>query len=423
MSRFLSWAAGALMVTALSAIALPKLYAMVFEPKIAPTHMFYSPVAETFIFREHAGNHDFSYLSAAGDSFDRREFETLLPFIYYKNMDLWGLLPIEIDGRSFDRETIRDARQVFELKAREIVDRQPGIPVYALLNADPGQAGLVFPTDVFRMEEGRMAFLNVDVNRSDPALTESFTGALTEAGFVFPARLVAGRQTILKPFDAGVFLIDATGAVFHLWRTGDTPHVVRTPIPTDLDIRHIKITENTKREILGLVLTRDDRLFLLSMPDYELIDLPVEGYVPDSMNYKLLLNPVQATAVYGDRSQIHAVAMTRDFAPFADYSRPMPGTTNTMQARIADALFPFTLSLGENNGPYLAWQVTWNGPVALIGIALSLVLFVALAVYRQASLRQALAPGLLVALTGPFGLLAAIAVPWPVWPWARRHRA
>ncbi len=210
-SRFLSWLSLSLLTVALAAIVLPMVYAIAYSPKVAPTHMFYSPVKQDFVFREHRGHHDFTYATASGETFDRRAFETSLPFIYYKNMDIWGLLPVEIGGQSFDLETIRDARQVFELKSREVEDRHPSVPVYALLNSDPDKAGLSFPEDVFRMMADRMEFVNVDVNRVDPELTERFTAALTAEGFAFPARLVAGKQTILKPSTKGSSLLMPVG--------------------------------------------------------------------------------------------------------------------------------------------------------------------------------------------------------------------
>lgn len=413
MMRLITWVASAVLVTALAALALPRLYAIAFAPQIAPTYLFYSPVSQEFIYREHHGNHDFRYASESGAIYDRQGFETLLPFIYYKNMDIWGLLPIQIDGQRFDRETIRDARQVFELKPREITGQRHEIPVYALIDSDPGRAGLSFPEDVFVPRETGLQVLNVDANRVDAGLTDRFNTALIAAGFAFPARLVAGKQTILKPWDAGVFLVDATGAVFHMTRTGDSPHVTRTPIPADLGIRHIKVTENQKRDILGMILTDDARLFVLTMPGYGLIELPTTGYAPQTMAYKLLLNPVAPTAIYGDGQRVQGVAMAPDFTPVAEYTRVVPATDAMAQARIAKVLFPVTLSLEARTGPYLRWHLTWAGWWGLIGIAGSLAALGLVARTRQQPWRQTLPAAALVALTGLPGLIAVLAVPPP----------
>ncbi|MBW2098180.1 MAG: DUF4857 domain-containing protein [Deltaproteobacteria bacterium] len=60
----------------------------------------------------------------------------------------------------------------------------PRIQVFPLLESQPGRTGLRFPEDAFRMTD-RMEFINVDTNTVDKRLTEQFTGALREAGFVF----------------------------------------------------------------------------------------------------------------------------------------------------------------------------------------------------------------------------------------------
>lgn len=416
MTRFLSWLALSLLVVALAAIALPRLYHMVFAPDVEPTHMFYSPVEADFVYREHRGHHDFTYASAGGKTFDRQGFEKTLPFIYYRNMDLWGLLPIEIDGIRYDKSSIRDARQVFELKSREITDRHPEIPVYALLDSDPGRAGLSFPEDVFRMTPHAMEFVNVDVNRVDPALTVAFTTALNDAGFTFPAGLVAGKQTILKPFDEGVFITDATGALFHVKRKGDEPFIMRTPVRQDIGVRALKVIENDAGRFLGLLLTRDNALYLLETKGYGLLPLPTDGYDPDRMDYKLIVNPVAPTAIYGNDEEVHAVAMTPDFKPFANYSRTVPGDAGTRQAWVAAALFPFHLDLQDHRAGYLRWHLTPGSWVSLIGTLLAVLVAAQFLRSSGVSRRDLIPPLLLVAFTGVFGLVSCLLVPVP------RHR-
>ncbi len=414
-TRTLGWLALVLLVTLLAAVAVPRLYALAFAPDVEPTHLFYSPVRKAFVFREHRGGHDFTYADEHGETFDRQTFEQQIPFIYYRNMDLWGLLPLTIDGRTFTKETIRDARQVFELKAREIADRAPGIAVYPLLESNPGRARLRFPEDVFRITDDRMEFLNVDTNRVDPDLTALFTDALLAKGFTFPARRVAGKPTILKPFDAGYLIVDAKGAVFHVMRVDGRPRVLRTPIPPETGrmIRHIKVTENDRREVRALVLTTDDRLFLMRWDDYGLSPLPTDQYDPDRMDYKLLVNPINPTAVYGDGTVVHAAALTPGFKVIDTYSRPVPGASGLPHDRVARVLFPFRLTLEDGAGAYLSWDLRPSGWSALIGIAVSLLVVLGLAHRRRAGWRVAWPNVVLVGATGLFGLLAVLLVPWP----------
>jgi len=292
----------ALMILAVvvMSVYLPRLYNMALDEKTGKTQLFFSPVIKKFIYREMIGEgHQFVTRDEDGNDYDRQTFETMIPFIYYKNMELWGKLPLIINGKIFDQKTIKKNRQVFELKPRMIADRRPRIQVFPLLESVPGRSRLRFPEDAFRFTD-RMEFINVDTNAVDEGLTVRFTRALKEAGFVFPARMVSGRVSILKPFDEGFFIIDAVHAVFHVKRVKGQPVVVKTPIPCDLRIRNIKVSENKKREIYGSLLTEKGELFLIACDNYKLLRLPLDNYNPDTMDFKLIINPLYGTAIYSD---------------------------------------------------------------------------------------------------------------------------
>lgn len=214
----------ALYVLALAALAyhLPNLYEQIAFEHINRTNIFYSPVSKRFIYTETVAQHDpkaaekaedhhsnIIYKDQDGVYYDRLEFERLLPFIYYRNMEVRGYMPIEIDGRTFDSESIRDEREVMELNARNLDGRKTPETIWPLFEVDPGQAALVFPDDRCRFTDNALEFINADYNRVDDELTARFTDALRSAGFSFPARHVAGKFTILKPFDDGAFLVDA----------------------------------------------------------------------------------------------------------------------------------------------------------------------------------------------------------------------
>ncbi|MCG8620158.1 MAG: DUF4857 domain-containing protein, partial [Desulfobacterales bacterium] len=283
-----------------TAIYLPMLYDKVFFKKIEKTHLFYSPVSRDFIFKEklvgpipeaaagfavdhHTG---IAYKKADGTYVARVDFEKHLPFIFYKNMEIWGLLPLELNHRSFDKKTIKADRRVMELKSRDISDKAPVVPFWPLLESNPGQARLIFPEDRFRMTDTAMVFINADTNTEDEALTQAYTQALKDKGFQFPARSVNGKFTVLKPFDEGVFLVDANHRVFHLKRVDGKPVVKNTNIPPALKTRHIKVSENKQKAFYGLLLTGNGRINLLSYDNYRVIPIPIDHYDPDRMDVK-----------------------------------------------------------------------------------------------------------------------------------------
>ncbi|SDH06854.1 DUF4857 domain-containing protein [Roseospirillum parvum] len=414
----------ALLVTVLAAIALPRLTEMVVGVETARTHLLYSPVRRDFIHREHRGEHNFTYGLESGETFDRQTYETLLPFIYYRNMEIRGRLPVELEGQSFDKAAIRAALQVFELKPRELPGQAPQIPVYPLIEANPGEARLTFPEDVFVPTESGLRFLNVDTNRPLPALGAAVTRALTDAGLRFPLKLIEGKPTILKPRDEGYFLVGAEGTVVHLKRLDGAPVAVRTGIGAALKargtaVRALKLSETTDPDYYGLLLAEDGGMFLVGYPDYRLTALPHQGYEPARMDYKVVLRPLYPTVVWSDDATVTAVALDSAWREVARTTRTMPDAAEIGLAGLAAWLFPLRLELGMADSGYLSWRLATPDRRALAGSAGSLVGLLALWAWRWRRRGEPVHPrrdGLDLALTllaGPPGLLAAATVPKP----------
>lgn len=400
-----------------SAVYLPMLYEKLFFKRIEKTHLLFSPVTKRFIYKEKivgpipeeaartAEDHhaEIAYCDADGTYYTRVDFEKNLPFIYYKNMDLWGLLPLRLCGKEFEKEAIKKNRQVLELKPEDINDRGIQLPLQPLLESNPGQARLVFPEDRFRITDEAMEFINADFNTVDEDLTELFTDALKAEGFVFPARSVNGKFTILKPFDEGVFLVDDEYRVFHVKRRDGRPVVVKTSIDPALKARHIKITENRRREYYGLLLAGDGSLYVLTYDDYRLIQIPLDGYDPDRMDFKLLMNPLYRTAVYSDEAKIRAVAMDENYQPIARYEHRMSRAEKTSAQFVYKAIFPFSLHIDGDRR--LSMSLQTGSLFSLIGMFGSLAGFT---VWRRVRRRQLprISEACLVAVTGLYGLIA-----------------
>lgn len=413
------------LMIAVLALYLPRLYDAVISERIEGTHLFFSPVSKKFIYTEKAPvfdpgaaaraedhHSDIVYKDEDGVYHDRLEFERLLPFIYYRNMELRGFLPLTIEGETFDKDVIRDERRVLELPARAIGGRTPSEGVYPLFESMPDQAGLVFPDDRFRMTDTAMEFINADYNTVDADLTARFTAALDAAGFVFPARLVAGNYTILKPYDDGVFIVDARNSVFHIKREKGRPVVVKTPVPEAVAPRHIMVAESSREGYRGLILGGDNALYLFSARDYDTVRLPLQGYDPAYMDFKIIFDPLFRTALWSDEKSVRAVAMDKSFATIARYEHAMSRAYRTWRHELRDALFPFTirtdspLSRLKNAG--LAPSPSWTTWGLLSGLVLCLVFYAS----RLARRKTRPSWGILgvIAATGLYGFIAALAI-------------
>ncbi len=422
-ARFARWSL-LLLAIILFAIWLPQAHNKLFEYRFGKTHLFYSPVAKTFIYKELLGEgHQFVYRDREGNNYSREQFETLIPFIYYKNMDLWGKLPLELDGNSFDIQTIRKERQVMELKPVELTEYNPRIQLFPLLESNPGRARLRFPENVFRPGDS-LEFIDSDHNHPTPShdesgdhdhptleLTEDFSAALTVAGFQFPVTATYGQVSILKAFDAGYFLVDNQDRLYHLIRKDGHPTVWRVALPDSVKVRFIKVTENKRRETVGFLLDQENKLHIISYSTYQLIPLNLPGYNPDTMELKIIFNPLYRTTIYSDQENIYAVAMDKEYRVIDSFSRTMAMAAPRLPDQIRDFLSPFRLELRDPNSRYFAMQLIWNGNIAIFGSIAAMLLAVAylrLRGYKPFSHPVDIA---LVLLSGFYGLIALILLP------------
>lgn len=367
--------------------------------------LFFSPMQQQFIFRESLGGHRFNYLNEDGESYSRTDFENQLPFLYYKNLEKKKLLPVVIDGHSFAKQTIKNGKQGLEIKSRHLDDHHPQIELYPLFNNNPEVAIMPFPEDVFRFTDQAMEFINADDNQIDTRLTRSFTAALDSLGFVFPATVIGGKTTNLKPFDEGFFIRDKAGQVFHVKRVLNKPVIVKTSIDSTLDIQDIIISENKRKEFYGTIVTRQGDIYLISYDDYQLISLPVKQYQPGSMDFKLLINPLYKTAVTSGLEMVRGTAMDSGYELFRTYGLERLNPTPLLVKASRDLLFPFQLRFDNQYRGQADLRIQFGGFWSLAGILIALALF-----FLLNSKNEHRPPGkgelLLILVTGFFGLVA-----------------
>lgn len=359
-------------ITLIFSFYIPKGYKMAFEKNTGKTYLLYSPVIKKFVYREMTGEgHSFITRDEDGNDLKRQEYESLLPFIYYKNMELWKTLPIEIDGKLYDKDFIKNNKQVFQIKPSMINDNRPRVDFYPLLESQPDVARLIFPEDSFVFTDKEMKFINSDSNEVDEKLTKLFTDALINEGFSFPGKRVFGQVSILKPFDEGYFVVDGDEELFHIKKIKSRAFVKNTGVKVDSGIRYIKMNENRKKKYYGFLVSNSGKIFFLTYDNYSLIELPAKNYDPDKMDLKVILTPAHNTLVYSDDKYVYGVAMDTDFNPVKKYERLMYSARKKLSDDVFAVLFPFYIDIDEKNSEYLKFIFSKTDYCGLLGTLIS----------------------------------------------------
>ncbi len=393
---------------------LPMFYQMLFVKTVDKTHMFYSPVDNNMIYTEQllerdlkaeekSENHhaDVVYKNEKGEYFTRNEFEAKIPFIYYRNMDLRGLLPMTLHGKTLDSAAIQKERRVFEMPARLLDDNMHKDEIYPLMDANPGQVALILPADRIRFTSTRLEFIDSDLNGVDDIQTQAYTKALTDKGFTFPAKGVWGNFTTFKPFEGGTFVVDSAGKTFQLIRRNNILEVLQVPFAEGIVPQKMVIAEAKDRKYLGLVVDTQGRVYLMHQEDFALTHIPTKDYTPSRMDFKLIMDPLFVTAVYSDAEHIHAVAFANaselgaKLKPLHSFTHQMSRSKDTFVTNLAEIIFPLSLSFTDLHSSKGKLACTLSPQYIGLGLVfnsiLALLYIFAFRAYRKAKLvRQGL---------------------------------
>lgn len=407
------------LVILVASFYLPQLYRQLFFDQVAKTHLFYSPVIKEFIYKEKIVGPipwqvqknaeeqivTSAYRSENGQWLHRLEFERLLPFIYYKDMEIRGLLPLEIDGHHFDKEAIKKNRRVLELRAVEM--KTPETAVYPLFDSTPETVRLVFPKDRFYLSSTGLEFVSATTNKKDAILSEKVTSTLKQAGVCFPVKRIFGRFTVLKPFDLGIFLLDAHHRLFHLKQEQGVSTATEILISEGIQIKYIKVAESRTSRYCALAVGMNNTIWLLSYRSQRFAPLPVEGYDANSMDIKLLFNPLYITAVFSDAEEIHAVVMDKELNSIASFRHKMSKAEQTITKNIYHILFPFVLTDKKDGSNFvnIGIETSWYGLIGNMFVLILLFLF-----FRIKRHKPVKRPFFLLAFSGIYGVIGLFCV-------------
>lgn len=387
---------------------LPAGYWLIADQRQRVPTVFYSCIQKDFLlFRSEQG--EINRTDPAGNIYEREEFEQLLPLDNYLQLYKDSRMPKEIDGIAITPEKLRRERVNVRLKP-EALD-SPSVALLPLLEAESGRVRLEMPGDFMRLGN-TIEFIDAKSNRLLPEKTAPFQAAFASAGFTFPARLIGGNPSTLKPYDEGYFLVDAQGDFFRLRQVRGVVELRRlTDLVApeekarwaELRPRYIHVQEQDNREIRALIVGNDHSAHLVVGKNFRLVKLPLERFDPATMALTLRGDLLNRLAVVSSGETVEAVALNRDYEFVKRYTETLPAKAARPAGRIAATVFPFTLDFESATSGFLGFHFARGNGLAW---GLNLVLAGALAAwyfFRKRPLRSRWPELAAVGVGGIFG--------------------
>jgi hypothetical protein len=385
------------------------------KPQRVP-YVFYSAVQKRFLFFRY-GIGEPQRMDADGKIYDRDEFEQLLPLDNYTQLLRDGRMPEEINGVPIPVGKLKIER--INLRIKPGLLDSPGVALYPLLEAGSSRVRLEMPGDFFRLSH-TIEFIDAKSNRIIADKSAKFQSAFVAAGFNFPAKIISGNPSIMKPYDEGYFIADAQGAIFHLRQIHSQPELKRIvdTVPAGekarwiaLKPRFIQVQEQENREVRAIIIGEDGRIHLVIGPDYRLVTLPLNNYEPAKMQLGVRGDFLNRLVTVSSDHYVEAVVMNRDYNFVDRYTETLPERKDRPSGKLAGLIFPFTLDFEDDASGFVGLYFSFGRPIALALNAAWLLLILVWLLTRKRSFVIHLPELAAVALAGIFGLAMFFLVP------------
>lgn len=269
-------------------------------------YIFYSNLYDEFVYQKNFGDHQFEYGIKDKKTFTQKEYESYLPFVYWRNLDIQKKLPVVIGTKEYTKNMIKNSRLSFFYSPEFL--KSMDLKLYPLFNPQSNKGMIRFPEQMFSPNANSIAIYSYDEGL-DKKLSDELNALLKNLDLKYPIKNIWGKTTNMKPYDKGYILQDSDGKLFNLKRVDDRFKINKIDSPKE--IRYIGISENKQKKFSGYAIGKDSSFYLLTW-DFKFIKLELEGFNYKTMKLKLISNPINYLVRFDDGEKYNAVVFDKE---------------------------------------------------------------------------------------------------------------
>jgi hypothetical protein len=387
-----------------ASIALPSFYWTTFEKVPKSPMVYYSCVLNDFIIV----NGD-SRVDTKGKIYSADDYEKMLPCLFFRQLITDGTMPDSIKGVAMEPSAIARASSFYKCEPYKINAPMPSL--YPMIESKSGKVNLVMPSDYFRIEK-RMEFIDAKSNSINQEKSLMFTKALSDDGFTFPAKIIAGIPSVRKSCDEGYFVKDAANKLFQVKMEKGKPVVVKINTPEDLDIVYIEAVDIRSKEFYCYLFTRNKGIYLVMEDTYDLQRLPIEDFDPLTMSFKMSSDLFNKCIMINGKNWYNTVVVDDMYQIVDSYSEKWDGLYQRTEGKIFASIFPFELRTNDENSSYVNLYFKLSPGFKWIFINILCIITIIFVLKRRGwEIKSNITDLVIVALTGLFGLLSVLFFP------------
>jgi len=385
-----------------SSIVLPELYWLAFEKPIRAPFVMYSCVDHDFMIQDF--NNGVSRMDNKGKQYTRDEFELKLPLFYIRQLLISGTMPDTINGIAMDVHEISQARSSFRFRPKIMFAPDPGL--YPLFESESGRANLEMPHDYFRINR-RMEFINAKENKVNEKKTQMFTAVLQKRGFDFPAKMIAGIPTTRKSCDEGYLVLDEKDQLFHIKMVEARPYVEKVEVPEDLKFKHIECVDFKNKKYYSYLISSNNEIYILTQDEYELIKLPVEGFIAEKEELRIYGNLFYYTFISRGENYVKVTVLDDEYNKIDEYNKTWSKRSERTEGNVFSYIFPAQINMADKNSSFINFYFErTKGYNWLFLNVLLMIVYFGIIRKKGFKLKKNLIDFAVIAVCGIFGFLA-----------------
>lgn len=279
-------------------------------------YLFYSPLNEEFVYQKNFGHHHFEYGIKDKETFSQKEYESFLPFVYWRDLDIQGKLPVNIKGDIFTKERIQDSRLSMVYEPKDLIAKE--VALYPFLNPQTTQGIIGFPEEAISITEKDMRIYAFDTGM-DRTLSDDIAFALHSLHVSFPVQGFWGKASNLKPYDLGYLFLDAQNKLFNLKRENGRVLLKEIAYPQGITLKYIFLNENSEKKIVGYAIDSNSTIYILDAK-FHFTPLRIEGFHRETMKFQLISDPLYYLLRMDDGTIYRAVLLSKDLETLKEIS-------------------------------------------------------------------------------------------------------
>ncbi len=251
---------------------------LTYNPQKSPFTL-YSTDLEQFVYTDYVPGKGMIRLDEAGNAYGEKEFDEVLPQFYARQLVADERFPETIGGVFVTPREVQ--MQNFAFRNIPSSLNKPEIGLYYLLESMSGRVDLQLPSDVFRINNRGIEFIDANSNVVDREKSDKFSEVMRRKEFHFPARQIVGNPTTRKDYDEGYLIEDNAGKLFQLKMVKGRPFVKSIKLPEGLNIKYLFITEFRGKKSLGFISDMEDNFYVITAGSCEIKRVDIPAFNPD----------------------------------------------------------------------------------------------------------------------------------------------